>query len=121
MSAGNEMNKGSGSDRQMRAWHPIEDIRSLAGDLRRAVLTENAKGFVVQVEFPDVRKKDLHVTASESAVTIVARWADGLYSRTVPLPATVIADQAQATFRDRVLRIFLPRARPSQVRRIDVK
>ena len=155
------MNKGGGNDREMQVWHPIEDIRSLAQHLFRAVdgvqrgardrrllpgnrapeqkltLAENAKGFVVQVELPDVHKKDLHVNVAESTVTIFARWAkerkskakDGtqliesaeqLYSRTLQLPATVKADQAKATFRDRVLKIFLPRAKPSQVRRIDV-
>lgn len=158
----NVMNKDNGGDREMQLWHPIEDIRSLAERMCRAVdgvprdansqrglsgrhapeqkltLAENAKGFVVQVELPEVLKKDLHVSVAENTVTIFARWAkerkskakDGtqhiesaeqLYSRTLQLPATVVADKAKATFRDRVLKIFLPRARPSQVRRIDVK
>ena len=153
------MNKSGGEERRMQAWHPIEDIRSLAEQMFRAVdgvergarllaghrapeqrlvLTQNARGFVVQVELPEVHKKDLHVNVGEDTVTIFARWAkerkskinDGarriesaeqLYSRTLQLPATVKADQAKATFRDRVLKIFLPRASPSQVRRIDVK
>lgn len=138
------MNMDDGDGRGMQLWHPIEDIRSLAERLSRAApeqrltLAENAGGFSVQVELPDVRKKDLHVSVAENTVTIFARWAkerkaeakDGtrhleraeqLYSRTLQLPATVVADQARATFRDRVLKIFLPRAKPSQVRRIDVK
>jgi HSP20 family protein len=156
------MNQDSGDDREMQLWHPIEDIRSLAEHVCRAVdgapretggprglaarrapepkltLAENAKGFVVRVELPDVLKKDLHVNVAESTVTIFARWgkerktkakdgtqriesAEQLYSRTLQLPATVMADQAKASFRDRVLKIFLPRAGPSQVRRIDVK
>jgi HSP20 family protein len=156
------MNKDNGSDREMQVWHPIEDIRSLAEHLCRAVsstprevgglqplsthrapeqkltLAENAKGFVVRVELPDVQKKDLHVNVAENTVTIFARWAkerktkakggtqhiecaEQLYSRTLQLPATVMADQAKATFRDRVLKIFLPRAKPSQVRRIAVE
>ncbi len=156
------MNKDNGGDRETQLWHPIEDIRSIAEHLCRAVgstpleagshpllplyrapeqkltLAENAKGFVVQVELPDVLKKDLHVNVAENTVTIFARWseerktkakdgtqhiesAEQLYSRTLQLPATVMADQTKATFRDRVLKIFLPRAKPSQVRRIDVK
>ena len=87
------MNKGSGDGREMQVWHPIEDIRSLAQHLFRAVdgvqrgardrrllpgnrapeqkltLAENTKGFVVQVELPDVHKKDLHVNVAESTVT----------------------------------------------------
>lgn len=156
------MNKDEGGDREMQVWHPIEDIRSLAERLCRAVdgspreeggrrplptrraperrltLAANAKGFVVRMELPDVEKKDLHVNVAENTVTIFARRAkerktkdmDGtrhiesaehLYRRTLQLPATVVAEQAKATFRDRVLRIFLPRAKPSQVRRVDVE
>lgn len=156
------MNMDNGGDLEMQLWHPIEDIRGLAARLCRAVgstprevgsqrplsahrapeqkltLAESVKGFVVQVELPEVQKKDLYVNVAENTVTIFARWAkerktkakDGtqhvesaeqLYSRTLQLPATVMADQAKATFRDRVLKIFLPRAKPSQVRRIDVK
>lgn len=156
------MNKDDCGDLEMQLWHPIEDMRSLSGHLSRAegsapreaggqrplsthrapeqklTLAENAKGFVVRVELPDVLKKDLQVNVAENTVTILARWAkerrlktkDGaqriesaeqLYGRTLQLPATVMADQARATFRDRVLKIFLPRAKPSLVRRIDVK
>lgn len=156
------MNKDNDGNREMQRWHSIEDIRSLAEHPCRAAdgaprdtnsqrgpsgqrapehkltLAENAKEFVVQVELPDVLKKDLHVNVGENTVTIFARWtkerkskakdgtqhiesAEQLYSRTLQLPATVMADQVKATFRDRVLKIFLPRAKPSQVRRIDVK
>lgn len=105
---------------------------------QKLTLAENGEGFVVTVELPQVAKKDLHVNVSETAVTIFAHWskearakakdgaervahADQLFSRVIQLPAAVKAERSRATFRDRVLKIFLPRARPSEVRRIEVK
>lgn len=101
-------------------------------------LAENSKGYEVRVELPDVEKRNLRVNVGENAVTILARWvkerkfkdrdgaqrvesAEQHYRRAVQLPATTVPTQAKATFRDRVLKIFLPRAKPSRVRRIDVK
>lgn len=149
-------------DGTLREWHPIEDIRSLAESMCRALdgvpcgsgrnrpplgyraperklsIRENRQGFVVAVELPEVSKKDLHLNVSESSVTIFARWskeakakekngsgrvehAEQMYSRVVQLPAPVKVDEARATFKDRLLRIYLPRAKPSQVRRIEVR
>lgn len=149
-------------DGSLREWHPIEDIRSLAESMCRALdgvprgsgrsrlglgyrapeqklsLTENRQGFMIAVELPEVSKKDLHVNVSENSVTIFARWsketrakeqagaarverAERLYSRVVQLPAPVKVDEARATFKDRLLRIHLPRAKPSQVRRVEVQ
>lgn len=156
------MTSGSAKDGVVRVWHPIEDIRSLAETMCRAMdgaplkarrrggsagyragdhnlaLTESPNGFTVTVELPEVRKKDLHLNVAETSVTIFARWtnerkikerggaervelAERIYSRVVQLPAPVKTDQARATFKDRVLRIVLRRAKPSQVRRIEVK
>ena len=100
---------------------------------RQVVLKENDEGFVVTLELPEVSKKDLHLNVAENSVTIFAEWSKEIkakdrverirqtYSRLLHLPASVKADKARATFKDRVLKIFLPRAKPSQVRRIEVK
>lgn len=104
----------------------------------KLTLAETNDGFVVTAELPHVAKKDLHVNVCENSVTIFAHWSkeakakekDGThrvrreeqhYSRVVQLPAPVTPDRARATFRDRVLKIAVPRAAPSQVRRIEVK
>ena len=98
-------------------------------------LIENRSGFVLTVELPQVAKKDLHVNVSEDAITIFAHWTieskpkedgaegrlDQFYTRTIKLPAPVKAEDARASFRDRVLKITLPRIAPSKVRRIDVE
>lgn len=130
-----EKNKGA------HLWHPIEDIRTLAESMSRACdratpagkrrgfwqgwgspeqklsLSEDRGGFILTIELPQVAKKDLHVSVAETAVTVFAR----LYSRVIQLPAPIKAAEARASFRDRVLKIFLPRIAPSKVRRIDVE
>lgn len=103
---------------------------------RKLSVVEDTGGFVVTVELPEVSRKDLHISVAETAVTIFARWSqerkaaarkDGrserveqLYSRIVQLPAPGRPDEARASFRDRVLKIRIPRAAPSKVRRVKV-
>jgi HSP20 family protein len=141
-------------DRDIRVWHPIENLRSLAESMSRVLdgesrhprlyageqklsLTETSDGFLMTLELPHVAKKDLHVHVAETSVTVFAHWKKEMksadkgarrvtrqeqtYSRVVQLPAPVKTEEAQATFRDRVLKVFLPRTTPSQVRRIEVK
>ena len=46
----------------------------------------------------------------------VLQCAYGSFHRTVPLPSEVSTDQARARYRDGVLRIELPKARPGRPR-----
>lgn len=103
---------------------------------RKLSVVEDKGGFVVTVELPEVSRRDLRISVAETAVTIFARWSqerkaaarkDGrserveqLYSRIVQLPAPARPDEARASFRDRVLKIRIPRAAPSKVRRVKV-
>lgn len=99
-------------------------------------LVEDRGGFNLTIELPLVAKKDLHVNVAETAVTVYAHWTqeskkggegkderrvEQHYSRVIQLPAPVKAAEARASFRDRVLKIFLPRIAPSKVRKIDVE
>jgi HSP20 family protein len=104
---------------------------------QKLALVEDRGGFILTVELPMVAKKDLHVSVAETAVTVFARWTkesrnknstgkeqprvEQHYSRVIQLPAPVKVAEVRASFRDRVLKIFLPRIAPSKVRRIDVE
>jgi len=100
---------------------------------RKVALAENGGEFVVRVELAEASKKDVRVHVADTSVSVFARWSresqakdrvprsEQLFSRTVRLPAPVKAQEARATFHDRVLKIFLPRKKPSQVRKIKVK
>jgi HSP20 family protein len=103
----------------------------LGGDL-----FEDDKRIVVRLEIPGMEKDDLDVEV-EGGVLIVRgekrfereqtegryrtlQCAYGSFRRAVPLPVPVLSDQAQASYRDGVLRIELPKATPDSPRRQSV-
>jgi HSP20 family protein len=93
---------------------------------RQLSLKEDGRGFWVTLELPEVSKKDLHVHVAENSVTIFGHWLKEvkakervehvreMYSRLLHLPAPVRAEKARATFKGRVLKILLPRAKPAR-------
>ena len=103
----------------------------LAGDLY-----EDADKFVVRLEVPGLDKQDIdlevrddtlivrgekrHEQESSSGRYRVRQCAYGSFHRTIALPRSVLADQAQADYRNGVLRIELPKAEQSRGRRVEV-
>lgn len=93
---------------------------------------------IVKAEIPGVSKDDLNVIIDENAVRLsgqVRRSEEfkaeniyrserhyGAFSRVIPLPAEVKAEQARAEYRDGVLTIRAPKAEPSRMRgrRLDI-
>lgn len=91
---------------------------------------EDERRVVVRLEVPGMEKSDFGIEVTDDALRVSGekrfrreggdgRWravqcAYGSFRRTVPLPAAVIADQAKATYRDGVLRVELPKARPGK-------
>jgi HSP20 family protein len=87
--------------------------------------------FIVRAELPGVSRDDVTVDISDDALTIRgerkheqeeeregfyhSEWSYGSFARTIPLPDGAIADNADASFRDGVLKITIP-APPSGVR-----
>ncbi len=92
---------------------------------------------IVRAEVPGVRKEDLKVSLSDSEITIEGRTeheeeekrADyychemsyGEFKRTIELPAEVDAAKAQATMKDGLLEIQLPKAEGAKRREIKVE
>jgi HSP20 family protein len=106
-----------------RGWVPPVDIYE----------TENHE-VVIKAELPDVKKEDIRVTFENDVLTIAGerkqeetvRREDfsrverrhGSFSRAFTLPATVDASAIEATYKDGVLTIRLPRreeAKPKQI------
>ena len=95
--------------------------------------------FIVRAELPGLKKDDVEVELTQDAVTIRGERRDereeqregyfhsereyGGFYRAVPLPEGVIADSAEATFRDGLLEISM-RAAPaeaSRARKLDIR
>ena len=91
---------------------------------------EDERRVVVRLEVPGMEKSDFDIAVADDVLRVSGekrferetgegRWrvvqcAYGSFQRTVPLPAPVIAEQAKATYRNGVLRIELPKARPGK-------
>jgi HSP20 family protein len=96
-----------------------------------AAVTAREDKFIIRAELPGVSKEDVSVDVSDDAITIHgerkheqeqeqegfyhSEWSYGSFSRTLPLPEGAIVDNAEASFRDGVLKVTLP-APPHGVR-----
>ena len=104
----------------------------LAGDVH-----EQTDRVTVRLEVPGMDSKDfdIHVLGrklivrgekrserrSGSGEYRLLECAYGAFERVIDLPADVVPDKVKANYRRGVLDIELPKARPSEPRRIDVK
>lgn len=91
---------------------------------------------VLKAELPGVNKKDLDISVNEDSVTIKAstrqeqktektdyylsETSQGVFSRTVGLPASVEGRKAKATLKDGILEIKLPKMKSSARHTINV-
>lgn len=97
---------------------------------------EDERRIVVRLEVPGVDKENIVLEVDGDALVIsgekrferedsVGRWrvmqcAYGHFRRIVPLPVAVLAEQANARYRNGVLRIELQKAKPATPRSINV-
>lgn len=95
---------------------------------------EDDKRLVVRLEVPGMAKDDFEIEVLDDVLVVrgekrferestEGRWrilqcAYGSFSRSVPLPVKVRADQASATYRDGVLKIELPKLEPGLPKRV---
>lgn len=102
-------------------------------------VTETDKSVDVSVELPGMTEDDIDISLSSDAMTIrgekkieheeerkgvyMSERSYGSFYRTVPLPAGVDTDKADATFKNGVLTISLPKTAEAQakIKRIPVK
>jgi HSP20 family protein len=107
------------------AWSPALDVE------------ETEDGFVLHVELPGVTADDVEVSLEEDVLTIAgqrdfygAKTADGFrrierrfgrFHRAVRLPDRVAADEVEASYRDGLLTVTVPKAEEAKPRRIAVK
>lgn len=104
----------------------------------RVDVFQTDKDVIVKAEIPGVGKEDLNLYVDENSVRIsgqIKREKDfkdeniyrterhyGSFSRSVPLPEGVKAEEAQAKYNDGILTITIPKMEPSKHkgRKIDI-
>ena len=92
---------------------------------------------VVRAELPGVDRKDIEISLTENSASVKASISKedekedgdyyrketmrGEYARTVALPATVNTDKANASFKDGLLEITMPKIERAKARSIKVE
>lgn len=123
---GEKSNLPAQADVDDAAWLSGMSWAMLGGDV-----FEDDKRVVVRIEAPGISKSDFELQVLDDQLVVRGekrfdredsngRWrvlqcAYGSFQRVVPLPGPVLADQARATYRDGVLRVELPKARPGKL------
>jgi HSP20 family protein len=98
---------------------------------------ETEDGFTLHVELPSVAAEDVEVSLEENVLTIAGerrfydeKTADGFrriersfgrFHRSVRLPDRVDGEHVQATYRDGLLTVHVPKAEEAKPRRIEVR
>jgi HSP20 family protein len=106
-------------------WAPAFDIK------------ENEKEYVVIAELPGIDTKDLDVTFSDGILTVKGEKREdheekrgdyhsierryGSFQRSFRLPGKVKTDNIDANYKDGILRLTLPKAEASEIKKIEVK
>ena len=125
-------------------WHKVENgwtgRRDVVGMFGPSTdVTETDKSVDVSIELPGMTQDDIDIALSSDAMTIrgekkieheetrkgvyMSERSYGSFYRTVPLPAGVDADKADATFKNGVLTVSLPKTPEAQakIKHITVK
>jgi len=100
-------------------------------------VSETDKELIVKAEVPGIDKKDINITVSDGILTIEGekkheKKADneqyhrverryGTFFRTMQIPDEVEADKVDATYKDGVLNIRLPKSGAVHPRKIEIK
>lgn len=111
---------------------PSPNWALLAGD----VFEDGAK-IVVRLEVPGMEKGDFDIEVHDDMLVVrgekqfesesgegryrVLQCAYGSFSRTIPLPAPILIEQAKASYRNGVLKIELPKVRQTETRPSRIK
>lgn len=99
-------------------------------------LSETPDSYIVEVAVPGLKQNDLDITVENSVLTIKGEikqeteqknrtyhrleWRTGAFSRTVPLPSSVNAEQIRAELKDGLLYLAIPKAEAAKPRKISV-
>jgi HSP20 family protein len=93
--------------------------------------------FVIRTDLPGLKAEDIDISIEDDALTIKGEFENeedeerenvhfqeiryGKFQRTVKLPGIVDPDQVEATFKDGVLRLTMPKIEESKPKQISVK
>jgi HSP20 family protein len=114
------------------SWGPRESARPLALDMY-----ETEDHLVIEADLPGLNPEDVEISVQENTLTIKGEYKQeeereeenmhlherryGRFQRSVALPTEINADAAEASFKDGVLMLRLPKAEEVKPKQIPVK
>jgi HSP20 family protein len=125
-----------------RSWLAGSPLRSSKREgiwAPRVEAFQNGDRFIVRADLPGLKKDDVHVEITDSAIAIHGERREeqeeeregyyhtereyGQFYRSIPLPEGVITESAQASFKNGVLEISMqaPPAEATRGRRLEIK
>lgn len=127
---------GQGWRNPFREWPRWPDASKLLPQAPAVDVVDREKEVVVRAQLPGFKKSDLDVSIAERTLTIKGSTREekkdekdnyfhqeirsGSFSRSVLLPADVDAGKSQATFKDGVLELTLPKRRAAKQQQVPV-
>jgi HSP20 family protein len=110
----------------------------LAGEwLPPADVSETEDRVIVKAELPGIEEKDIDISISSNVLTIRGEKKRskeekdgdhylgdryyGSFYRTFQLPADIVQEKTEATFKKGVLQISIPKAEESKIKKIEIK
>ncbi len=100
-------------------------------------LEETENDFVITAELPGINKDDVKISISENKVLLAGEAHEekdvqeknyylkerikGRFSRGFTLPTAVDSNRAEATFKDGILKLVLPKAEEAKPKEIEIK
>ncbi len=129
-----------GAETRAPTKHEVDDafyLPSLGWSMLGGDVFEDEDRVVVRLEIPGMEKEQFDIEAVEGMLIVrgekrferestggryrSVQCAYGSFRRVVPLPATVLADKAEASYRNGVLKVVLPKAAPQQPGVMNIK
>jgi len=118
--------------------HPLwEHFSALEKGVPRVDVIERDGELVVRAEIPGFTREELDVSVTDGAVTLKGDHREeskaeegeyfhseisrGSFTRTVALPGEIDADKAEASFKNGVLELTLPKHKKANRRKVEVK
>jgi HSP20 family protein len=120
-----EINRVFGATRSFHSWAPAVDFY------------EDGEQLVLKAELPGVKKEDLDLSLEDGVLTLAGERREeksfekaevhrserflGKFQRSFTLPTAVEASKVQASFKDGILTVTLPKAEEAKPKQIEVK
>ena len=121
---GEGLDRSWGRNLSSATWYPPVDV------------LESKESYVLRAELPGMKKEDFNLEVKDGMLTLsgerksekttdgvkyrTVERVEGKFSRSFSLPETVKHDGIQATYKDGILEIHVPKAEEAKARRIEV-